>query len=48
MLVTLAVALRDAGIAPEVKFLVVAPLGLILSFVLAWAMTRVPSIRRVL
>lgn len=48
VLVTLAVALRDAGIAPEVKFLVVAPLGLILSFALAWAMTRVPGIRRVL
>lgn len=48
VLVALAVALRDVGIGPEVKFLIVAPLGIGLSFVLAWLLTLVPGVRRVL
>jgi hypothetical protein len=48
VLVGLAVALRDVGTGPEAKFLIVAPLGIGLSFALAWLLTRTPGVRRVL
>jgi hypothetical protein len=35
-------------VAPEVKFLLVAPAGIAGSFALAWLLTRLPGVRRVL
>jgi hypothetical protein len=48
VLVGLSVALQDVGIPPEGKFLVVAPLGVILSFAAARLLTLVPGLRRLL
>jgi hypothetical protein len=47
VLVVLAVALADVAVAPEVKFLVVAPLGVAASFGLAWLLTRIPGVNRI-
>jgi surface polysaccharide O-acyltransferase-like enzyme len=47
VLVVLAVALADLVVAPEVKFLLVAPLGVAASFGLAWLLTRVPGVNRI-
>jgi surface polysaccharide O-acyltransferase-like enzyme len=48
VLVGMALGLRGLPVAPEVKFLVVAPLGVLLSFALGWGLTRIPGIRRVI
>ena len=48
VLVTIAVLASVLAIAPEVKFLVVAPAAVAGSFALAWLLTRVPVVNRVL
>jgi glucan biosynthesis protein C len=48
VLVGLALALQPLGVAPEVKFLVVAPLGVAISFGAAWLLSRIPGVRRVI
>jgi hypothetical protein len=48
VLVLLALAVQDLDLAPELKFLVVAPFGVTASFALAWVLTRLPGVRRVL
>jgi len=48
VLVLLALALEAWTVPPEVRFLVLAPLGIAASFALAWLLTRVPGVRRVL
>jgi hypothetical protein len=48
VLVVLAVALAGLDVPPEVKFLVVAPVGVAASFGLAWLLTRVPGVNRIL
>jgi fucose 4-O-acetylase-like acetyltransferase len=48
VLVGIALSLRGVAMAPEMKFLVVAPLSVLLSFALAWVLTRVPGLRRVI
>ncbi len=44
----LALALRWAYIPTELKFLVVAPLGIVASFVIAYYLVQLPGVRRVL
>jgi uncharacterized membrane protein YeiB len=48
VLVTLGVTVQGLAIPPEVKFLVVAPIGLGLSYAAGWVLTRIPGLRRVL
>jgi hypothetical protein len=48
VLVVLAVALAGVDVQPEVKFLVVAPVGVAASFGLAWVLTRIPGVNRIL
>ena len=48
VLVTLAVAVSGLALAPELKFLLVTPAAVAGSFALAWLLTRVPGIRRVI
>jgi glucans biosynthesis protein C len=48
VVVALALALRELSLAPEYKFLIVAPLALVSSFGLAWLLTLLPGVRRVL
>jgi fucose 4-O-acetylase-like acetyltransferase len=48
VLLACALAVHPLPLAPEVKFLIVAPLGLAASFGLAWLLTRVPGVRRIL
>lgn len=43
-----ALLVRDLAIAPEVKFLILAPAGIATSFALSWLLTRLPGVRRVL
>jgi Acyltransferase family len=48
VLVLLALALEVWSEPPEVRFLVLAPVGVAASFALAWLLTHVPGVRRVL
>lgn len=48
VLLCCALLVRPLPIPPEAKFLLVAPAGVAASFGLAWLLTRVPGIRRVL
>lgn len=48
MLLACALLARGLPIPPEAKFLVVAPAGIAASFGLAWLLTHVPGVRRVL
>jgi hypothetical protein len=48
VLVILAVGLSGLAVPPEVKFLLVAPIGVAASFGLAWLLTRVPGVNRIL
>jgi surface polysaccharide O-acyltransferase-like enzyme len=47
VVVAVALAFAALPLAPEVKFLFVAPLSLIACFGLAWGLTRLPGVRRV-
>ena len=47
VLVVIAVALAGLTLTPELKFLVVAPLGVAASFALSWLLTRVPGVNRI-
>jgi fucose 4-O-acetylase-like acetyltransferase len=44
----LALLLRPVPVVSELKFLIVAPLGIVASFWLAWYVVKLPGIRRVL
>jgi fucose 4-O-acetylase-like acetyltransferase len=48
VLVAIALALDGWNVAPEVRFLVLAPLGVAASFALSWLLTRLPGVRHVL
>lgn len=48
VLLACALLARGLPIPPEAKFLVVAPAGIAASFGLAWLLTHVPGVRRVL
>lgn len=48
VLVAIAVLASGWGVPPEVKFLAVAPAAIAGSFGLAWLLTRIPGVRRVL
>jgi surface polysaccharide O-acyltransferase-like enzyme len=48
VLVAIAVSVSDVAIAPELKFLAVAPVAVGASFGLAWVLARVPGVNRVL
>jgi fucose 4-O-acetylase-like acetyltransferase len=48
VLVGLAVLLGSVALAPELKFAVVAPMGVITCFGAAWVLSRVPGVRRVI
>lgn len=48
VLVGCALMLQSVPVAPEVKFWIVAPLGVAGSFALAWLLTRLPGVRRIL
>jgi hypothetical protein len=48
VLVLCALAAHPLPVAPEVKFLLVAPAAIAGSFALAWLLTRLPGVRRVL
>jgi fucose 4-O-acetylase-like acetyltransferase len=48
VLLACALLARDLPMPPEAKFLVVAPAGIAASFGLAWLLTRLPGVRRVL
>lgn len=48
VLVALALVLDGWSVPPEVRFLVLAPLGVAASFSLAWLLTRLPGVRRIL
>nr|MCU0266008.1 acyltransferase family protein [Actinomycetes bacterium] len=48
VLLACALLAQDLPLPPEAKFLVVAPAGIAASFGLAWLLTRVPGVRRVL
>jgi fucose 4-O-acetylase-like acetyltransferase len=48
VLLCLALLASGLAIAPEAKFLLVAPAGVAGSFALAWLLTRIPGVRRVL
>ncbi|MDH4119136.1 MAG: acyltransferase [Acidimicrobiia bacterium] len=48
VLVGLALSLQHLGLPPEVKFLIVAPLGVAISFGAAWLLSRIPGVRRVI
>lgn len=47
VIVLMAVAIRDVAVAAEIKFVVVAGLGVLASFALASLMNQVPTLRRV-
>jgi peptidoglycan/LPS O-acetylase OafA/YrhL len=48
VLVVLALSLRNWGVDPAFKFLVVAPVGVVGSFLLASVITLIPGVRRVI
>ena len=48
VLLICALLVHPLPLAPEVKFLLVAPAGIAGSFALAWLLTRLPGVRRVL
>jgi len=48
VLVAIAVTASDIDLAPEIKFLFVAPAAIAGSFTLSWLLTRLPGVRRVL
>lgn len=48
VVLTLALLLRTSGLATELKFLVVAPVGIVLSFALAYFLVQIPGVNRVL
>ncbi|MFN8192340.1 MAG: acyltransferase [Nocardioidaceae bacterium] len=48
VLVALMLLLRDWAAAPEAKFLVVAPLGVVLAYAVGYVLTRLPGVRRLL
>ncbi|MGB8021397.1 MAG: acyltransferase, partial [Candidatus Nanopelagicales bacterium] len=48
VLVTFALLASTLSVAPEVRFLIVAPAGVAGSFALSWLLTRVPGVRRIL
>lgn len=48
VVVAITLAFAPVPLAPEVKFVIVAPLCIAASFALAWALTRLPVLRRVL
>ena len=48
VLVTLMVLIRHWPVAPETKFLVVAPLGVLIAYATGFALTRLPGVRRLL
>jgi hypothetical protein len=48
VVVAITLAFAPVPLAPEVKFVLVAPLCIAASFALAWALTRLPVLRRVL
>ncbi len=47
-LVALMVLVRDWSVAPEMKLLVVAPLGVLLAYATGFGLTRLPGVRRIL
>ena len=47
VLVVLSLLLKDWAIDPAVKFLVVAPLGVIASFLLGYVVVKIPGINQV-
>ena len=47
VVVAIALLLAPAPLAPEVKFLIVAPLAWTACFGLAWHLTRLPGVRRI-
>jgi len=44
----LALALRGVGMATELKFLVVAPLGIVAAFVVAYYFVQLPGVNKIL
>ena len=48
VLLICALLARPLPIPPEAKFLIVAPAGIAASFALAWLLTRLPGVRRIL
>ena len=48
VLLTCALLAHPLPIPPEAKFLLVAPAGIAASFALAWLLTRLPGVRRIL
>jgi len=48
VLVALSLLVSDVPVAPELKFLVVAPAAVAGSFALSWLLTRLPGARRIL
>ena len=47
VLVGLVLASREVGAAPEVSYLAVASLGIVISFLIGWLLTKVPGVRRI-
>jgi glucan biosynthesis protein C len=48
VLLCVALTLRDVGLHAMLKFTLLAPIVLVLCFALAWALRRLPGVRRVL
>lgn len=48
VVIGLALALRGAPLATDLKFLVVAPVGIVASFILAYYLVKVPGVNKVL
>ncbi|HET8987650.1 MAG TPA: acyltransferase [Humibacillus sp.] len=47
VLVGLVLASREAGTTPEASYLAVASLGVVVSFLLGWLLTKLPGVRRI-
>jgi surface polysaccharide O-acyltransferase-like enzyme len=48
VLIALALSFRDWDVDPALKFLVVAPLAIVGSFLLTWVITWIPGVRRII
>lgn len=47
VLVGLVLASREVGAIPEVSYLAVASLGIVISFLIGWLLTKLPGVRRI-